>query len=59
MGEVIDKAIDCGHAVELQPKDIEEDADVNIKEGQHALADLEGIGALHHRCTRGQLGVEV
>ncbi len=58
MGEVVDEAINCGHAVELRPKGIKDDADVNVKGSQRSLADLEGMGALHDRCARGHLGVE-
>ncbi len=52
LGEVIDEAIDCGHAVELQSQSVKKDANVNVEGGQRALADLIGMGTRDERCAR-------
>ncbi len=44
--EVVDEAIDRGHAVELQSKCVKNDTDIYVWGSKGTLADLIGMGTL-------------
>ena len=59
LGEVIDEAIDCGHAIELQSQSIKKDANVDVERSKRTLADLIGMGMHNDGCGVMELGIQV
>ncbi len=59
LGEVVDEAIDCGHAIELRSQSIEKDANDDVECTECALADLIGMGAHNDGCGGMELGIQV
>jgi hypothetical protein len=59
LGEVVDEAIHCGHAIELQFQSVKKDANVNVECAECALVNLICMGA--HDNGRGgmELGIQV
>ncbi len=56
---LVDEAIDCGHAIELRPQSVKKDANVDVEHAEHALAHLIGMGAHNDGCGGMELGIQV